>query len=172
MRCNVCNQETVKLLDEEDGILTCGTCSTIFDSSNSIDLVVYNWKLSDAYLLGRGSYNSECSTNPYCFDKEPSFALRWDEGYALEEREAIEEASLFSSAKILEELQADKRILEKELGKSIHHNNLYMGYIQRWVYMIGCFSLNFPIFRRKKRVKFISESMERDYRQLKIETQA
>jgi len=135
MICNKCNQDSMEIDCEGTDLiweLKCTICGlTIIIDREMKELLSYNKDLRYAKQLGKDSYiiNILFKDNPYSLDSiEIMLNKRWSEGWEEGRLESEQEAFIFSSAKLKEEIE----ILEIDISKK----NILISFIKDWLLLV------------------------------------
>ena len=141
MRCHQCNQDSIKIYNELEGIeigespvyIKCDICGLYIrcgkDTELLCNLCIYNENLESAEILGKESFidGKEIIENPYSIAADQIILnKKWKLGY-LREKESYEFSALSLSAeKIENELISKIGILQKEKEQQVMKINTFI----------------------------------------------
>ena len=133
MRCHQCNQDSVRVVMDDDGTyIRCDICNLNIHCINEelSDLFLYNKELEEAEQIGRIAYGNgdNIESNPYDLHSDEIILYkRWEYGHKSEQESYELSALSLSSEKIKNELknvQAQKEEIEGKLTVFIPTNYL------------------------------------------------
>ncbi len=129
MRCHQCNQDSIKIKQEqEDSNITtihivCEICGLDIDCAHKYklcDLFLYNEQLESAEKLGREAFDDDkkLSDNPYSVQSDQIIMhTKWEEGWHIEQESYEKEGLLLSAEKYKKEIEIlmeKKKVLEQK----------------------------------------------------------
>lgn len=139
MRCHKCNQDSIKIVMDDEIHIKCDICGLDIDCGvdNPIlcELFIYNEGIEAAVVLGKEAYNGDgVRTNPYSLDSDQIILHKsWDEGWDREKLVYEFSALTLSAEKIEGQLRTEiralieaKSALEEKIKKFIPPNCKYI----------------------------------------------